>query len=85
MPLDGRGDFLAAVNRPGQDGALLEALKASWPRGAGRLQPLSLPERPPETEALFQFLSQGHDAFWNRVTGGLVSPLPALLLTDTGR
>ncbi|XP_037078787.1 uncharacterized protein LOC119099813 [Pollicipes pollicipes] len=81
----GRGDFLGVVSRPASDAALLEALKAVWPAGAGRLQPLSLPQQPPDTEALFQFLSQGHDAFWNRAAGGVVSSLPAVLLTDTGR
>jgi len=81
----GRGDFLGVVSRPASDSVLLEALKSAWDGEPGRLEALSLPQQPPETEALFQFLSQGHDAFWNRVTGGMVSSLPAVLLTDTGR
>ena len=35
--------------------------------------------------ALFEFLLQDHMPFWNFMNNGSASPLPAILITDTGR
>ena len=35
--------------------------------------------------ALFEFLFQDHVTFWNFVNNGTPQPLPAILVTDTGK
>ena len=48
------------------------------------LTPLEI-RREAASPALFEFIRQDHIAFWNYVSNGSANPLPAILITDTGK
>lgn len=62
------------------------AFSQAWTKTSSRFPLITLEiRRDVPSPALFEFLRQDHIPFWNYAVGSQEAPLPAILVTDTGK